>query len=1024
MASHHNVVSPTLIARDSELTITRESLERAAKGDANVTLIVGEAGVGKSRLLRATIDAARESGFLVLRGASFESDRSIPYAPLLDLFRAFAGAGSSARFEHLFSAAAPELVALFPELRSALPGVTPSASVDPEMDKRRLFHGLAQSIATITETQPVFIALEDVHWSDDATLDLVLHLVRADATRRLAIALTYRGEEIGPRLDRLIAELERARVSTEVRVDRLARDDVGEMLGAIFGSSGSLGDDFLRRLYDLTEGNPFFVEETLKGLIVAGDVVSTTDGWRARPLERVYVPRTSVDAVRRRLAALSAPARDVASVAAVAGRRFDFGLLEMLTAHDEADLLALVKELIAAQLVVEESPDRFAFRHALSREAIYAELLGRERIALHRRVATALQKIGGDSPAPGNFEALAYHTWEAGDWEHAASYALLAARHAIALSAPREALTHLDRAVAAQTSMGGVSTELYLERGRVQETLGDFEHAHESFSEAFRRGRAVNDERSVWEALHALGMLWAARDYDRAGEYRRQALDVSRSLGAGNDTLVARSLNRVGNWHVNLENPAAGLPHHEEALGLFERVNDRRGVAETVDLIGMAHHIAGDQRAAAASFDRAVALFAAINDRRGLANALTILSLCGPSHHVSATTPFATAVGRDELVEQRSLRLTREIGWRAGEAFAGFTLADSLAWRGEFDRAIPMARQSLALARDIGHLQWSSGAMRLLGVILLDLLAPDLAREQLETAYQIARQLGSHVWICWTAAPLAIARCRTSDPIGAEEILDSVAKPTGRDDESLEIAASSPRTLGERQIWLARAEIALARGRPEVALRIADARLAAERAGGEPSFGTPRASLLRAEALVALERFDEALATLDVARAECEAQAARPLLWKVDAARGNVFRLRRERREARAAFDSARAIAQELAGAIPDDDWRSRFIEKVDAVAPPPAPMSQARKAREAFGGLTRRERDIARLVADGKTNKVIARELGIGERTVEGHVANALSKLGFASRAQLAAWTVEHPVSTALPPRNSTYRP
>jgi DNA-binding CsgD family transcriptional regulator len=525
----------------------------------------------------------------------------------------------------------------------------------------------------------------------------------------------------------------------------------------------------------------------------------------------------------------------------------------------------------------------------------------------------------------------------------------------------------------------------------------------------------------VWEALHALGMLWAARDYDRAGEYRRQALDVSRSLE--NDTLVARSLNRVGNWHVNLENPAAGLPHHEEALGLFERLSDGRGVAETVDLIGMAHHIAGDQRAAAASFDRAVALFAAINDRRGLANALTLLSLCGPSHHVSATTPFATAGGRDELVEQRSLRLTREIGWRAGEAFAGFTLADSLAWRGEYDRAIPMARQSLALAREIGHLQWSSGAIRLLGVILLDLLAPDRAREQLETAYQIARQLGSHVWICWTAAPLAVARCRTSDPIGAEEILDSVAKRTGHDDDSLEAAASSPHTLGERQIWLARAEIALARGRPEVALRITDARLAAERAGGEPSLGTPRASLLRAEALVALERFDEALAGLDVARAECEVQAARPLLWRVDAARGNVFRLKRQRREARAAFDSARALARELASAIPDEDWRSRFIENVDTLAPPPAPMSQARKAREAFGGLTRRERDIARLVADGKTNKVIARELGIGERTVEGHVANALSKLGFASRAQLAAWTVEHPVSTAPSPRNSTYR-
>jgi DNA-binding CsgD family transcriptional regulator len=647
--------------------------------------------------------------------------------------------------------------------------------------------------------------------------------------------------------------------------------------------------------------------------------------------------------------------------------------------------------------------------------------LGRERVALHRRVATALDLRGGDSRA--NVEALAYHTWEAGDWKHAATYALAAARHATALSAPREALAHLDRAFAAESSLGDVSTELNLERGRAQEMLGEFQRAHESFTAAFQRGRATGDERGVWEALHALGMLWAARDYDRAGEYRREALAVSRSLG--DDALVARSLNRVGNWYVNLEDPASGLPHHEEALALFERMNDARGVAETVDLIAMAHHIAGELPGAARNYERAVGLFEKTDDRRSLANALALLSLCGPSHHVSSAVPFATARGRDELSQLRSLKVARDIGWRAGESFVGFLLADCLAWRGEYDRAIPMVRESLSLAREIEHLQWTSGAMRLHGVILLDLLAPHLARAPLETAHQIARQLGSRVWTRWTAAPLAIARCRTSDVDGAADLLDGIARLYGEptDDAALAVLASRPLTLGERQLWLARAELALASGRPEVALRIADARITAERAADNPN-GVPRASLLRAEALIALERFDEALTALDTARAECEAQSARPLLWRVEATRGHVFRRRRERREARAAFDSARVIIEELAAAVPDEEWRAEFLTGADAIAPPRAPASPARKVRDAFGGLTSRERDVARLVADGKTNKAIARTLGIGERTVEGHVANALAKLGFASRAQLAAWTVEKSVSTAPPPRNSTYRP
>jgi len=191
------------------------------------------------------------------------------------------------------------------------------------------------------------------------------------------------------------------------------------MLRAIFGPRDSLGEEFVHLLHGLTEGNPFFVEETLKSLIVDGDLAQTGGGWRARPLERVRVPRTAVEAVRRRLAALTADARAVASTAAVAGRRFDFGLLQTLTHLDEKGLLALVKELIAAQLVVEESAERFAFRHALTREAIYSELLARERVALHREVAATLERQHAQS-LDAVVEALAYHAWEAGDWERAA----------------------------------------------------------------------------------------------------------------------------------------------------------------------------------------------------------------------------------------------------------------------------------------------------------------------------------------------------------------------------------------------------------------------------------------------------------------------------------------------------------------------------------------------------------------------------------------------------------------------------
>jgi len=689
--------------------------------------------------------------------------------------------------------------------------------------------------------------------------------------------------------------------------------------------------------------------------------------------------------------------------------------LRALTDLDERALLALVKELIAAQLVVEESAERFAFRHALTREAIYAELLARERVALHRQVAAALERQYAHA-LDAVVEALAYHAWESGDWERSARYAGRAARHALALSAPREAVGHLDRAFAALERSGATpGIDLHLARGRACETLGDFQRANDDFTTALRRARENGDLRPQWEALQALGMLWAARDYTRAGEYRREALQTARSLG--DELLVARSLNRVGNWYVNLEQPVEGLPYHEEALAIVERLLDGAGIAETVDLIAMAHHCAGAQREAAVHYARSVTLFSGREDRRGFANALGLLVLCSPSYQSSATTPVTSPAVEQELRELRTVRTTREIGWRAGEAFVRFIIADTLMWRGAYDRAIPLAREALALAREIEHLEWSAGALRILGAGSLALLAPDVAREQLQAANDIARRLGSRVWFRWTAAPLAIALARCDEIDAAFQVLDAADRIAGG---ILPPADSPTLTLGERQLWVARAEVELVRQRPGEALAIAEARLGTERATNQGSLlGAPRLTLVKAQALAALERLDDAEVALDAARAEATAQGARPMLWRVEAAAGHVHRARRERLEARRAFETARAIATELAATVPDEETRNSFLRGIEEMIPSgPAPTA-ARATKDALGGLTRRERDVAELVAQGHANRAIARQLGIGERTVEGYVASALAKLDFTSRTQLAAWAVERGLSSAPTPRS-----
>ena len=997
MLLDQSVVCPVLIGRDVPLTTVVHTLDRARDAHGGTLLVSGEAGVGKSRLVRAMVERARANGFVTLQGACFEADRAQPYAPILDLIRVLSTTASPALAAHYFAPAATELVTLFPELRQILPDAAPHPASDPEEDRRRLFHSLAEAVHALGRAQPLLIVIEDVHWSDDATLDLILHLARSIGARAIVLALSFRSDEIGARLARLLADLDRARCAWEVSLRPLDVPQIAAMLSAIFGAESPFEPAFVGRLHAITEGNPFFVEEVLKALIVDGDLAFTGGAWRARPLDHVRVPRTASEAVARRLAGLSEQAREVLSVAAVAGRRFDFELIRALTPHSEAELLSLVKELVAAQLVTEESADRFAFRHALTREAIRTRLFARERVALHRAIATALERQSANS-AQDAAEALAYHTFEASDWEAAQRYARAAASHALTLGATREALQQLERAVIATQKLGRKpDASLLTARGRAHETLGAFASASDDFVGALEAARAEGDRRTEWEALLALGMLWAARDYERAGRHRREALEVARSIGE--PTLIARSLNRVGNWHINREEPLAGIPYHNEALAMLERADDARGVAETVDLLAMSNHMAGAQEAAVELYERSVALFTALGDRRGLANAFSVLVACGPSYHASAGPVCATARTAELLVSERAVHLTTEIGWRAGAAFSRYLLADCLAWRGEYERALRRARESLAIAEDMEHLEWQCGARRVLGVIALDLHAMPDALAHLEAAYDIARRLASATWIRWTAAMFAVALARNQRPDHASAVLDEVDRIVPCSSGVHDASGRAARTLGERHVALARAEVALAANAPTNTLALLEEHDVKR---------TPRAAMLRAQAFAALERWSEAIEWLGVARSEARAQEARPLLWRIDAIHAGAELAQRHRLVARQLFDAARSTANELVRALDEPALVAAFRTHVDTIAPPPAERTARQSAKAAYGGLTRRERDTAALVAQGKSNRAIARSLGIGERTVEGYVAAALAKLGFTSRSQIAVWATE----------------
>lgn len=850
--------------------------------------------------------------------------------------------------------------------------------------------------------------VEDLHWSDDASLDVLLHLARMAATEPILLMLTYRGDEVQPGLAHLLAELDRNRLAAELRLDRLAPADVDAMVRAIFGVLRAIRADFLDVLAALTDGNPFFVEETLKSLVAAGDIFYADGTWKRKDLDALQIPRSVQDAVRRRAAGLGEQTRRTLALAAVAGRRFAFAMLRDLLGVSEEDLLASIKELIGAQLVVEESADRFAFRHALTRQAIYADLLARERRQLHRRVAEAIERNAGASLAA-HAADLALHYGEAGVWDKALEFARRAGEHARAMHSPRAAVEHLTRALRAADALGlPVRSDLYRSRGLAFETLGDFDAARGDFEAALAASRAVGDRSHEWQALLDLGLLWASRDYGTAGGYFGAALALARETG--DPTRLARSLSRVGNWHFNTGSAQEACRYHREALTLFRRSGDSAGVAETLDLLAIATGYAGDAAGAAALYDEAIALFRELGDRRGLVSSLVMSAMLAFAH--PTMIEVAAEIGPDEALARaaEAVAIAREIGWRAGEAFALLDSGYCFYAVGDYARALDSVRQSLLIAEEIGHRQWETGARFALAATAVDLHAFALAEPRLVQAATLAREVGSVYWSGQIALVLAKTRLELGNPDGAAATLDEVLAPD-----------APAESWFERVGWLARAEIALVRGDPTGALDVLD-RLVAGSAGAASGRAIPSLWLIRGRALAALARHDEAATVLREAAAEARRRRARPLLWPILLALGRAEQHRGSRTEAEQAFAEARAVVDEIAatlpaGPIPElgiDAARSQYLAATSSQLPSPRFLTPLQAAKRTYGGLTAREREVAALVARGMSNRAIAEELVVGERTVATHVASILAKLDFSSRAQIAVWATDRGLAGA----------
>ena len=344
---------------------------------------------------------------------------------------------------------------------------------------------------------------------------------------------------------------------------------------------------------------------------------------------------------------------------------------------------------------------------------------------------------------------------------------------------------------------------------------------------------------------------------------------------------------------------------------------------------------------------------------------------------------------------EEALRLARQTNSQSGLAFVEMANSLILSPLGEFGPSLAHALEAQRLATSIEHQEWIAATNGALGQLYLLLLEPDRAVSCLEAGVAGAQALGSMIWIGYLTPYLALAYLLKREFPRAEATLKTVVP---RDQQ--------PGNFFERQAARVWGELALAQGEAARALAIAEQLIVS--APGDMQQPIPHLLALKGEALIALKRLEEAVEVLENAKQGAEQRQAPSILWRIHRSLGRVYHLLKREDAAQREWSAARDIITRLAATIDETALREHFSRTALTSLPQAKPLSSEALISSKYGGLSAREREVAALVAQGRTNREIADSLVVSERTAEAHVSNILGKLGFTTRSQIAAWAVE----------------
>ena len=477
-----------LIGRDAEVAQLREALDRAAAERGGLLVVLGEAGVGKSRLVEELVAHARQRDARVLLGRAYESDQILLFGPVVDALRTGRVGEDPDVLDALGSVWRAELARLLPEVASS---VSPPPS---RVDYRRLFEMIAQLVAHLAARDTLLLVLEDLHWADELTVRLLAFLARRLSGERALLVVTAREEELAdaPMLRRTLEDLGRAGLLSSLGLGPLSRRHTLALVSRLMPPGAAARNERLgERVWAVSEGSPLVAVEMMREI------------QERAPTDGLALPRRAREVIGRRLERLAADARSLLTVAALIGREFDFALLRHASELGDEAAAQGVEELVRRRVLTAVG-ERLGFTHERLREAASTEVPSWRRAPLHRRIAEAIEALHADR-LPEFWEALAEH-WERGEaGARAARYHLMVAErakrcyaHATAEVSCRQAAEAAARSADARAEQAQALELL----GDVGSLRGDLDGANESYEAARAAAAGEADRRRIGNKLH------------------------------------------------------------------------------------------------------------------------------------------------------------------------------------------------------------------------------------------------------------------------------------------------------------------------------------------------------------------------------------------------------------------------------------------------------------------------------------------------------------------------------------------